>query len=120
MLTKQQIFNKVAKHLLTQNKRAYSNGAALWDDSNGNICASACLIKPSIRKGLTNSDYWNSSWDYLKQSGVDMFQDNGDVFSLVVELTNCHDDNKPSRWPRKLRAIARKFKLKIPEYLINA
>lgn len=115
MLTKQQIFNKVSKHLITQNKRVYMKGEAEWVDYNGNLCASACLVKPSIRKGKTNSDYWANSTSYLKESGVDLFQ--GDCFDLVYDLTVCHDDNKPSRWPRKLRAIARAHDLKIPEYL---
>lgn len=116
MLTVKQIFNKVSKHLITQNKRVPDRE---WVGKNGELCASAVLVKPSIRKGLKNEDYWGNSWGYLEKSGVDMFH-NEDVFNLVVDLTKCHDENKPSRWPRKLRAIARKYDLKIPEYLANA
>lgn len=117
MLTAQQIFTKVAKHLLKQNNRAHDGkGCARWVDDKGNLCASACLIKPSIRKGMTNEDYWSYSPSRYKVSGVDM----DEHFDLVIDLTNCHDENKPSRWPRKLRRIARDHKLKIPEFLKDA
>lgn len=116
MLTAQQIFNKVSKHLLTQNRRVTKDGRAQWVAPNGDLCASACLIKPSIRKGKLNDDYWDSNNSIYRDSGVDM--DNH--FELVCDLTNCHDHNKPSRWPRKLRAIAKDHGLKIQEYLKNA
>lgn len=116
MLSTQQIFNKVAKHLLTQNKRVRYDGLSQWVDHRGNLCASACLVKPSLRKGLGNEDYWHDGRELLANSGVDW----NSHYDIVDALTIVHDDNKPSRWPEKLRAVAKRFKLKVPEYLKNA
>jgi hypothetical protein len=115
-LSSQRVFNKVSKHLLKQNKRVLVNGRAEWVGPNGELCASAVLIKPSFRKGLTNEDYWERSRGLLEVSGVDLEEDSG----LLVRLTDIHDDCKPSRWPEKLRATAKEYKLKVPEFLKDA
>lgn len=117
MLTAQQIFTKVSKHLLKQNKRVVDeHGRADWVDGQGNLCASACLLKPETRKMITAMGFgWTNSSNYM-ENGVDYDAN----LRLIIDLTNCHDENKPSRWPRKLRRIAREHNLKIPEFLKNA
>jgi hypothetical protein len=49
-LSKQQVFDKVALHLLKQNKRSEesANGACLYRGPNGTMCAVGCLIPDEL------------------------------------------------------------------------
>lgn len=54
-LSKQQVFDKVALHLLKQNKRSEesANGACLYRGPNGTMCAVGCLIPDELYDSST-------------------------------------------------------------------
>lgn len=103
----QRIFNKVSKHLLTQNKRALLYGRPAFSDDKYNRCAYGCLATIRDHSGPMSMNYYTF---YLK--GIV-----GTKYSLMEEMENCHDKLKPSRWPSRLRKIAKNFNLKIPDHL---
>ncbi len=106
MLSAQQIFNKVAKGLIKQGVRTTKDSFGDYPviDESGNRCALGMLV---------DSNRPNNGNRRFKLSGVD--EDAND--RLLMELQFAHDNNKPSRWPRVLRRIAREHKLKIPTWL---
>ena len=47
-MTNQQIFNKVAKHLLKQGRRARDGNGCAYRGENGTKCAVGCLIPDAL------------------------------------------------------------------------
>lgn len=112
----QRVFNKVAKHLLTQNSRATKSDhleeCTLFDEETGKRCAVGCLLPKSYyKKEFSEGERWRRIREIIiPNSKLDLLMD---------DLMECHDDIKPSRWPQRLRAIARDKGLEIPEFLRN-
>lgn len=113
MLTAQKIFEKSAKRLLKQNRRTAvvdpADGKKYYPfvAPNGDRCGCGHLLS----KAAKNSNHCDNG-EYHAM-GVDREKHH----RLLQELVYCHDRNKPSRWPRVLRRIARDYNLKIPAWL---
>ena len=62
-MDRQKIFNKIAKHLLKQNKRSLNaDGRCVYRGPNGLKCAIGCLIPDKIyNKKMDNLGEWYSS-----------------------------------------------------------
>ena len=105
----QTIFNKVVKHLLTQNKRAFNREthACEYLTKDGLRCAVGCLIPkthPASRmEDADVTEVFNEHPDLQEKLGNEY---------LLSDLQKIHDFNKPSLWPRKLRALAKEEGLK--------
>jgi len=100
--TEQEVFDKVATHLLTQMERAVigKKGVSACQYRAGELsCAAGCLIPDEEydKNFLENKD-----WGYLIAAGVvpDMHAD------LVIPLQHIHDRNEPQFWKQKLEALA--------------
>jgi hypothetical protein len=111
----QKLFNKVATHLIKQNKRASSKitHRLMFIDENGNRCAYGSLLSiktPKIRTSYTDQKIID---EYCKVKDNLNCEQN----RLMNEIEYCHDILKPSRWPGRLRAIAKSFELKVPSVL---
>ena len=109
----QSVFNKVKKHLLTQNKKAQlADGACVYLAPDGCKCAVGCLIK----KKYYNPDLEGHSITYpsvrnaLKLSGIDFNSD--EMTNLIDCVRNLHDHYKPKDWKKELAKLAKEFKLK--------
>ena len=105
-MTLQQVFNKVAKHLLKQNRRAMDGGACLYRDGHGRSCAVGCLIPDGqYRPGL---EPWSPGRLVRagKLPGV-----GEEAVKLLNELQGTHDSNTPSLWPDTLREVAKEHEL---------
>jgi hypothetical protein len=115
-LTAQQIFNKVAMHLAKQGKKAMSRtGFCRNYTEEGLRCAVGCLMP--IRHYKRNKNDWGGS-PYAVMGALAKYGVNYDKQSdLLNELQNVHDMDKVSRWGQKLRGLAKKQKLEIPEWL---
>ena len=110
----QEVFDKVATHLLKQGSRSRSKsegqvGCAYRGD-DGKMCAVGCLIagehyKPSL-EGRTALDELVQA--ALKDSGINVTQD---MQLMLEDLQSCHDSTPPTMWPRALRRIAGHYKL---------
>lgn len=114
-MTQQEVFDKVATHLLKQNARsvvpesAFDSGErCMYRGDEGRMCAAGCLIldqhyttdleaKTSISTDVRNA---------LIASGVP-----AGATGLVSELQRLHDDFSPEEWPERLAANAAEFGL---------
>lgn len=124
----QTIFDKVAKHLLTQRKRAQSNrggtgGACVYRSSDGSKCAIGCLISDenydSQIEGIVVSDLESSCVsdalllkNILLKSGINV--EDSAVTEFLMELQLLHDDFDcdPRSWEESLESLANKWELK--------
>lgn len=108
-MTKQEIFNKVAKHLLTQNEKSQgppSGGSQCMYRSPGGLsCAVGCLIKDehynAIMEGVS-AIYNSDVRDALEKSlgPVENYR------SLLNSLQEVHDCNPPVSWSTELASVA--------------
>lgn len=119
MITKQQTFDKVACHLLTQNCRAESYNKMLClyrefiDEHSYRSCAAGCLID--------DKDYrpeWEGTGIELEaecdgelNKVTQYFISKGYDIHLVKDLQFVHDEYEPHEWPDKLSDVAKKHGL---------
>ena len=129
-MTAQEIFDKVAKHLITQNARSNLLGDGVWEEGNTNscmyrnheglACAVGCLIPDDhviIRKFNT------SPIESVQHNGIDIdfllpsdFSVNGAITFLRL-LQRIHDFEPIADWPSQLRAVAAAYDLVVPAFL---
>jgi len=117
-LSNQQIFNKVAKHLLNQNEKATNIQETLCYyrlKKNGKIlkCAAGCLIKHKHYsrsfegRGVGDPDVSRA----LQKSGINM--KNLITNSLVHRLQTVHDGNDEPEWHEELKRQGEFLKLNL-------
>ena len=96
----QEIFDKVARHLLTQNKQSRNKELeCLYRGEDGAMCAAGCLIP----EDLYDVDMEGHSW----KTTVDKFPEvNVGHIELVQDLQNLHDNGNVEGWPQRLKTIA--------------
>lgn len=108
----QELFDKVADHLLTQNTRATSaSGMCAYRGVEGTMCAVGCLITTdaytSAIEGLTVGD--ECLMEVLKESlghEIGMVEED-----LLGQLQRIHDNADPRVWADELQATATAFDL---------
>lgn len=112
--TAQEVFNRVALHMLKQNAKSTNMGLLTADaqpamlclyrgkDSLGS-CAAGCLIA---------DDEYNQKFEGKTWSGmVDRKWVPPQHVSLIRKLQNVHDGSSVEDWPRKLAEVAKEFSL---------
>lgn len=121
-MTSQEVFNRVVRHLLTQNEQSKLQDMCCYrlevEDGKVLKCAVGCLIPDEhydIRiEGAAVLPNINGStrllWNALNKSGIARRHER-----LLSELQHCHDDFLPSLWRWKLERIAAEYCLKMPE-----
>lgn len=110
-LTAQQIFNKVALHLAKQGKKALNKeGSPVLRTKDGLCCAYGCLMPKTIE---CDRPMVSGMSLIFKAQGIN----EGKHLKLLSTLMRLHDEEKVSRWGQKLRALAKKEGLKVPEWL---
>ena len=115
-LSCQQIYNKVAKHLLTQNERSVDgDGCCMYRGNNGLKCAIGCLIK---------NDYYDCEKEGNTVDEIRVMLYNSDVIAensstknynkilLMGDLQDVHDNNEPEEWKEELKKVAKQHCLK--------
>jgi hypothetical protein len=121
----QNVFDTVAKHLLTQNKRSENtivqeDGIAdticAYRGENGLKCAIGALIKdefyqPSLENQTPAS---NQVQNALKASGIEVGEDftAESNYWFLQELQMVHDDFDPKNWLVELNQLASNYGLK--------
>lgn len=120
-MTKQKIFNKVYKHLLTQKKKS------MIDDSeapNGYRClyrgkdGLKCAIGALIPDRLYNVGIENMGISYLMSRNADIAKYLGRSHTFFLsELQSIHDSSfhTPAQWEDKLKMLAKTHDLTIPK-----
>lgn len=113
MLTAQQIFDKVAEHLLKQNDRCMSaKSVCSYSGDNGLKCAVGVLIPDELydrsMEGQSYSSIYGGSLSAaLTKGGVDLKL----CIPLLNGLQRLHDHEKVSAWRAALVALAHVFNL---------
>lgn len=119
MLTNQEVFDKVVKHLLTQKARAVvgdpDNQSCRYRTAEGLKCAVGCLIPDDMYSiGMENNSIGSllSAFPRVDQllEGVD--------YNLLADLQCIHDGDEPEKWHRLLRGVGERYHLKTE--VINA
>ena len=107
MMTKQEIFDKVATHLLTQKKRSYASNSCAYRGDYGGMCAVGVLISDEFydekMEGSPVKDLIN---DFPKAC-----KDFSDEGSLLQALQDIHDVWPAYEWSMRLRKCADIFDL---------
>lgn len=104
--TAQEVFDQVAKHLLTQNETSYCDdavGVCAYRGPDGLKCAAGCLIA---------DDEYNTDWE---QQGWTVLVDSRAVplkhHDLIRSLQMIHDEYDQDSWREHLTDLADKHKL---------
>lgn len=109
-MTKQEIFNKVAKHLLRQSKRSVNEGGqCMYRGPNNTRCAVGCLIpKSAYQPAMEGRLAANLLISFPAVVRCGLVPAN---MSLVQALQDIHDEVEPENWRRELMALAKRRKL---------
>ena len=106
-MNQQEIFDKVATHLIAQGKRSIGfGGACAYRGDNGSMCAAGCLIPDDEYK----PEFENRAWFYIANE-VPSFSNAPDrVHDLITTLQWVHDSPcswlSPEKLKESLRAVA--------------
>jgi hypothetical protein len=112
-MTGQQVFNKVAKHLMKQNAQAIVGATCKYRGDEGMTCAIGCLIpNAKYRPEFEGEAVWSATWglEIIKAAGLRKNQR-----GLAEELQKVHDSFPPTEWKAALRAVAKEFKFTLPK-----
>lgn len=110
-MSAQEVFNTVAKHLLTQNKKSENPliGSLCLYKYNNLKCAAGIFIPDdkyvSKMEGLNWAEIVNL-YDFLKS----------DHDELIISLQRIHDFIEPTFWKRDLNFLAKHLKLEPYEF----
>ena len=110
-MTRQEMFDIAAKHLLTQRVRSVDpvTGSCRYRGPQGRMCAIGPMIpdekySPDMEGwGVGSCDVWNAM-------GLDS-DDPGNLKTLAHKLQRIHDAWAPTAWPYMLLALALKYNL---------
>ena len=115
-MKRQDIFDKVYKHVLEQDAKSLAkNGSCLYKSIDGSQCAIGCLIDDKNynidleHRGITSSLVMNAVKNSNK--GIRL---NGVTMCMLERLQCIHDDSNLEAWEGLLRALAKNYNLKIP------
>lgn len=113
-MNRQEIFNKVVKHLLTQNERAVDkDGFCSYKTHNGLKCAIGALIPdghPAQHASCSVSMSFFAEYDLKEYLCI---KDESDV-SFLWALQRIHDGREPYEWDEALRDFAVRNELIMP------
>lgn len=110
--TKQEVFDQVAKHLLTQKKRSTSiddDDQCLYRGDGGLMCAAGCLIADSEY----SSSWEGTPWTMLVRIGCVPLAHG----RLIRRLQDIHDLNPIDNWYTSLKMLAFDNNLEFKEYV---
>ena len=106
--TEQEVFDQVARHLLTQQKRSVTKDeeqfSCRYKNENGLSCAAGCLIADDEYY----KDMEGSSWDVLVDEDVVPTEN---CLELIIALQNIHDCAPVEEWRAALGKLASLYKL---------
>lgn len=92
--TEQEIFDQVAKHLLTQMARSDRGPYCAYRGPDGLVCAAGCLISDSEYTPEFDENDEGSDWTQLIDRGLVPAQHGPFIRNLQI----IHDDVEPPHW----------------------
>jgi hypothetical protein len=125
MLTSQEIFNKVATHLLKQGKRSVyptedgEKGVfCAYRSPEGLSCAVGCLIPDELYDPrFEDRRVGQLPQKVLRACGVDPA--NPEQMSLLSHLQGIHDSEPPKEWASHLEHLAQDLNLTMPDGVLS-
>jgi hypothetical protein len=111
-VTPQQIFDKVARHLLKQNAKSYDHvlGGCVYRAPDGKACAVGCLM--TAKEAALADARVAGSVDALAEDGF-LPKRLMPHRRLLRSLQCIHDVHSPAKWPAELRALAKSKRLRV-------
>lgn len=100
-MTKQEIFDKVAIHLLTQKTQSIEFGSCLYRGPGGLKCAAGCLIPDSIYNPKMEGQ--PALTLFSNTPGLDEFVEQA---RFIDNLQLIHDHEYPENWKDTLERMA--------------
>src|ERR1700739_42157 len=112
LTTTQQVFDKVAVHLLTQNEQSMNPSGAFckYRGANGLSCAVGCLVDDK-HYDPQMEDKSPDCIEVMKVLRHTVDIDNHGISSLLNELQLLHDGHEPKEWFWGLASLAKEFGL---------
>lgn len=104
--TAQQVFDQVAKHLLTQGEQALNTNGLCVYRAGDKKCAVGCLIADEEYKPSMESN----DWEALIEDGTVPIKRHKE---LICSLQIIHDYNHPSTWKENLESVAKTYGLEL-------
>ena len=105
--TEQELFDKIATHLLTQNEQALSEGDCSYRGAHGLMCAVGCVIPDEVydptMEGTGVSRMLEAFGNKLPE-----LTPHEDLLSALQGVHDCYD---PTQWCHRLRDTAVAFGL---------
>lgn len=110
-MNRQEVFDKVSDHLLTQGKRSTNNGSCKYRSDEGYMCAVGCLIKdefydPKMEGSVADDE---GVLYVLRNSGINVSSNTDRKFLLDLQII--HDNRDPFTWERELNKFAKDWNL---------
>lgn len=112
-MTKQEIFDKVSNHLLTQKEQARGHGDCVyWDRDHGLKCAIGCLIPEDKYMEEIEGHGVSELKNFLEEAcGINTHDT--DVIALLVDLQHTHDAfDDVEQWKEELEKLKETHDLK--------
>jgi len=115
-MDRQAVFDKVAKHLLKQNKQSADGSSCQYRSSTGLKCAIGCLIPENLYlfqldSGLGTSIYSPDLLNILQKSLKLSKPLTAHDIGFLINLQIIHDHQEPSEWKKVLSTFARTKRL---------
>ena len=107
-MTRQEVFDTVATHLMTQRERASLNGQCQYKDPEGLKCAVGCLIPDDVYSPQMEG---KSVRVLLASSPGIMLRPLAAHLNMLSSLQDVHDRVHVSHWSRRLFRIAETYGL---------
>lgn len=110
-MTLQEIFDKIATHLLKQGaKSKNTEGRCMYRGPDGLMCAAGCLIDDvHYRDTMEGRSVVDRLIETAIKSSIGAVPPAG--CGLLLKLQEAHDGRSPEEWRSALRKIAADFKL---------
>lgn len=113
----QQVFDKVATHLITQNEKAQdqSTGDCVYRTDDGKACAIGCLISDdSYADFIEGGDIFHLMDIDIIPDTLDDMTNRSELGRFFDYLRHVHDDCPVTSWPYILRGVAQDYDLTTP------
>ena len=121
----QKIFNRIVKHLLTQNEQAKSKanyateGSCKYHTKDGLRCAVGCLIPWKVNtEDIEGTSVDSFVMGFLEDHigyGLSVDPDDDVLQEMLQDCQNVHDCNGPEYWRRDLENVAHDYSLDFPK-----
>ena len=103
----QQVFNKIVKHLLKQNKQSITSASCRYFGDDGLKCAVGCLIPKKLYIPEIEGRAYSIAFDTIK-----IKVDNAITNRILAKTQYIHDIVEVKNWEQELKKLSVELNLK--------